>query len=426
MRNLTRRSFLKTGMAAAAAGIAAPRALGANERIRMGVIGGRNRGHQVATDMARNRNFEIATVCDCDTAMAESAVAEILKGSNQDEKPKLEQDFRRVLEDRDIDAVIIAAPDHWHAHMQHLALDAGKHVYVEKPASFNIAESVAMTRKAKAHPELTVMVGTQQRSGRHFKDAKAFVEEGRLGKIGFCRTWITQNRPVLPIVPDTDPPQTMDYEMWVGPAPYQPYNEYACHYWWHFQKEYGTGEIGNWGAHWIDIARWYLNLGLPNAVSGQGHKIVQDAKETPDTQTVIYEFPELTVLWEQRIWTEYRISGESSGLELCGDKGALMLTRGGWTFYPAGGKPEKHDGSDLMGPHVHNFAEVIQGRAECNAPMEEGARTASMCHLGNLVARLNRRLEFDAATQSFPKDPEANELRGRAYRAPWSELVRIG
>lgn len=426
MAGMSRRAFMKTGAVAATATLAAQRASGANERIRVAAIGGRNRGHQVATEMARNRNFEIASVCDCDTRMAKQAVAEILNGSNQEERPKLEQDFRRVLEDKDIDAVIIAAPDHWHAHMQHLALDAGKHVYVEKPASFNIAESVAMTEKAKAHPELTVMVGTQQRSGRHFKDAKDFIAEGHLGTIGFCRAWITQNRPVLPIVPDTEPPDTLDYEMWVGPAPYQPYNEYGCHYWWHFQKEYGTGEMGNWGAHWIDIARWYLGLDLPAAVSGQGHKIVQDAKETPDTQTVIYEFPELTLLWEQRIWTERRLNKESSGVEFCGDKGALMITRGWWAFYPHDEKPQRHDGTPLMGPHVHNFAEVIQGRAKCNATMEEGAKTATMCHLGNLVARLNRRLEFDAATHTFPKDPEANTLRGREYRAPWSEMVTFG
>ncbi len=423
MTDLSRRSFLKTTALATAAGLAAPAALGANERIRVAILGCRNRGHQVAEEMTRNRAFEIATLCDCDTAMIDIATKEL--GSRIRRKPKHETDFRKVLEDKDIDAVVIAAPDHWHAYMQHLTLEAGKHVYVEKPASFNIAESVSMINKAKAHPKQAVIVGTQQRSGQHFKDAKAFIDEGNLGKIGFCRTWITNNREALPIIPDSKPPASLDYEMWVGPAPYQPYNKYGCHYWWHFQKNYGTGEMGNWGAHWLDIARWYLDVDLPIAVSGQGQKVVDDAKQTPDTQTVIYEFPSVTLLWEQRIWTDYNINNSGSGIELAGEKGTLVVTRSGWTFFPKGEKPQRHEKSNLIRPHVQNFADVIHGKAACNAPMEEGAKSATMCHLGNLVAQLNRRLEFNAATQDFVNDPEASALRKREYRTPWTTLTQI-
>ena len=422
MSSISRRSFLKSSATAAAVTLAGSAAYGANERIRVGVIGMRSRGHQDASDMLRSRQFDIATICDCDTAMLDRAVTEI--GPRLTQKPAFETDFRKVLEDKDLDAVVVATPDHWHAIMTVMALDAGKHVFVEKPASFNIAEAQAMVAAQEKHPALTCMVGTQQRSGRHFIEARDFIQSGGLGKVGFCRTWIAHTRPTLPIVADAAPPETLDWEMWVGPAPYQPYNEYKCHYNWHFVKNYGTGEMGNWGAHWIDVGRWLLDLGLPSSAMGLGGTyVVHDAKETPDTQTVLYEFPELTLLWEQRLWTKFPINGESGGVEFGGEKGSVVITRGGWIFTPAEGEVKRHPGSDLTGAHVRNFADAIRGEKPCNAPIQEGAKSAIMCHLGNLTVTLQRRLDFDAAALAFKGDDEANALRSRAYRPPWDTIL---
>jgi len=296
---VSRRKFLKTTSAVAAAVTAATKARSAspNERIRAAALGCRNQGGNDARQFLHSGEFEVATLCDCDEAMFDNALKKIKEAT--DKAPALVKDFRRVLDDKDIDAVIVAVPDHWHGLMTNMALDAGKHVYVEKPASYNIQDGKLMVEAQKKHPNLVVHVGTQQRSGSHFQQAKQFIDEGGLGTIGFCRGWITHNREVLPSVPDTQPPQTMDYEMWVGPAPFQPYNPQKVHYNWHWQREYGTGEMGNWGAHWLDVCRWFTGVDYPTAVSGHGGQfVVHDIKEWPDTQTIVYEFPNLTMLWE--------------------------------------------------------------------------------------------------------------------------------
>jgi predicted dehydrogenase len=418
MSKINRRDFIRTTAGTAALAMAGSRAFGANERIRVAVIGVRNRGNQVAESMFKTGRFELAAFCDCDSAMYERALKTMKEKPEKD--PKYLQDFRRALEDRDIDAVVVATPDHWHAVATVLALEAGKHVYVEKPMTFNINEGKAMMAAAAAHPELVVQVGTQQRSGQHFKDACAFVREGGLGKVGFARAWITQVRDRLPIVTDCEPPDTMDYEMWCGPGPFLPYNESLRHYNWHFTKAYGTGEMGNWGAHWIDIVRWFLDLDLPLAVSGHGGTfVVRDAKETPDTQTAIYQFPELTVLWEQRIWSRFPVQGEGSGAELVGEKGGLVISRGGWTFTPHKEKPQSHDSSEMEVAHADNFADSIQGRAKPAAPIGEGHKTAVMCHLANIVVGLGRSVVFNPVAQNFPNDAEAQQMLGRENRAPW-------
>jgi predicted dehydrogenase len=422
MSRLSRRHFLQS-TAAAAATFAIARNTGAqaNELVRVGVIGCRNRGPQVAEAMLGAGGFEIAALADCDTRMLEQGYRSLRR--KLENKPKMEQDFRRLLEDPDIDAIVVATPDYWHAAMAILALDAGKHVYLEKPATYNIEEGRAILKKHTDRPQLTMCMGTQQRSGPHFKEAAAFVHEGNLGKVAFCRTWITHTRDIVPKVPDSEPPAELDYEMWVGPAPYRPYNEETTHYNWHFIKPWGTGEMGNWGAHWIDIARWYLKLDYPTAVSGAGGTYVtHDAKEWPDTQTVMYEFPELTLLWEQRLWTKYGLNDMGGGVELDGDKGSLVINRGGWTFYPREGEPERREGSEQMLPHVSNFAQAIKGLEAPAAPMEEGHKTATMCHLGNITGTLNRRVTFDGE-KGITNDEEAANLLRREYREPWTGLV---
>ena len=417
---ITRRRFVG-GMVGAgvltASRSALPGAAGANERIRAAVIGCRSRGHQNAQTFFDTGRFEIATLCDCDRAMYEVA-AKALKGLPR--APAYERDFRRVLDDRGIDAVVIATPDHWHAIMTVLALQAGKHVFLEKPATHNVAEGRVLVDASKKHPKLALCIGTQQRSGRHFAEARQFIAEGGLGKVGFARAWIVHDRGVMPIVPDSAPPASMDYELWLGPAPYRGYNESRVHYNWHWVRATGTGEIGNWGAHWLDVARWLLDLGWPTSVSGLGGTVVNDAKEWPDTMTVLYEFGGLALLWELRLWTRYGVQGQGGAVEIGGDKGSLVINRGGWTFYPKEGEPVRHGGSDLVGPHAVNFAECIAGRAEPAASIEEGHRSATVCHLGNIAVTCNRRLAFDPAKETIVGDAEAAGLMSRSYREPWT------
>ncbi len=418
--HVTRRTFIMTSAAATGALLSPTRRAKAapNERIGVAIIGCRNRGHQVAANCIASGQFDIVSLCDCDEAMYARA-AEQLKGKVA-ETPPYVRDFREVLENPAVDAVVNATPDHWHALITAMALDAGKHVYIEKPVSYNLEDGKAMVRVQKRHPELKVLVGTQQRSGSHFHQARDFVRSGGLGKVAFCRAWVTHNRGTIPIVPDSEPPGTLDYDMWVGPAPYRPYNEPRVHYNWHFMRDYGTGEMGNWGAHWLDVILWFLDLDWPSGVSGLGGTfVVHDAKEWPDTQTVLYRYPDLTILWEQRLWTEYPIHGETVGAELGGDKGSLIITRKGWLFYPKDGERVDHAGSEMEVAHALNFAESIRGQAEPVAPLAEGHLTAGLCHLGNIAAMVNRRIAFDAESQTIKDDEQATAMLGRPYRAPW-------
>jgi len=267
-RQLTRRQFSREVLAAGAWAATAARtsaqdSFAANEKIRVAVIGCRIRGPQLARNIVRCGHLELAALCDCDDEVIAEAQRKIRKDVLLPARLWTTRDFRDVLDDSSIDAVFIAVPDHWHAIMTILALQAGKHVYVEKPASYNINEGKAMTEAQRKHPHQIVLVGTQQRSARHFSEAKQFVDSKALGQIGFARAWITNDKGALPRVPDTDPPASLDYDLWLGPAPYRPYNKYRVHYNWHFMRDTGTGYMANWGAHWLDVVRWFLNVDSP-------------------------------------------------------------------------------------------------------------------------------------------------------------------
>lgn len=420
---ISRREFTRRAVVAGAA-LAAARptlgVLGANERIRVGVIGLRTRGPQVAGSFLKTGRFEIVALCDCDKNMWAAGQRYVEERGAQ--KPKLEQDFRKVLEDSGVDAIINATPDHWHALMCTMALDAGKHVYTEKPACYNIRDGQAMVAAARRHPKLTVLVGTQQRSSPHFLEAKAFIAEGGLGTVGFARGWYTTDRGTVPIVPDSEPPKGFDYDLWIGPAPMRPYNEAKTHYNWHFVRDLGTGDMGNWGAHWLDSIRHLLNLDVPTAVMATGGTyVVKDAKEFPDTQTVLYEYPHMTVLWELREWSPHPVNklGGGLGAEIRGQKGVLLINRDGWSFSPYKGEPQKHGNADMEVAHARNFADCIAGTAKPAASIEEGVKTCVLIHLGNIATFTKQRLEWDASAQTIKNSPEAARLQAREYRSPW-------
>lgn len=420
MNPVTRRQFIQSSAALAAlATVDRPQAA-ANDKIRVGVIGCRNRGPQVAEKMIDCGQFEIATLCDVDSAMLEKGMAAL--SDKVSTAPKQESDFRKVLEDKSVDAIINATPDHWHAFVTNMALDAGKHVYLEKPASYNIEEGKAMVAAQAKHKDRVVMVGTQQRSGPHFREAKQFIDEGGLGKVAFIRGSRVANRELVKKVPDGTPPPSLNYDMWLGPAPDRPYNESRIHYNWHFMFDTGTGEAGNWGAHWLDVLRWFMNLDHPSSASGLGGMwVTDDAKEFPDTLTVLFQFPELILAWEQRLWSNYGIGGgHGDGCEFNGAKGSLFINRSGWSFHPLEGEVVKHKGTELEIPHVTNFADAVRGHAQPAAPIAEGCKSATLGHLANITSRLNRRVEFDGATETITGDKEAAAMMSReSYRGPW-------
>lgn len=420
MSSVSRRNFLKT--TAAAASLAAARrglAEGRTQKIRVGILGCRNRGNQLAQAFQRNGSFEVVTLCDCDRAMYDEAMRKIEK--DLPNRPGYERDFRRVIEDKTLDVIAVATPDHWHACMAVMALNAGKHVYLEKPFSYNIADGKAIVAATKKNPKLVLQVGTQHRSCQHIRDAGEFVRSGKIGKVGMARCWFTANRPVIDKVADTPPPEGFDFDLWVGPAPMRPHNAPKVHYNWHFIRDLGTGDMGNWGAHWLDSARQMLNLDVPTAVSGLSNKVTDDQKEWPDTATILYEFPKLHILWELRQWTEYGINGKFGGVEINGDEGSVFMDRGGWKYFPKSRKaePVEYKGTAMEEPHVQNFVDCIAGQAKPNAPAEEGFRSAVLCHLGNIASVLNRRVQFDPATMSIKGDTEAQAMQSREYRAPW-------
>ncbi len=414
---LNRRQFIATSAVSMATAVLAKKAKAQSPKMRAGIIGCRNRGPQVASNLVKSGYFQIKTLCDCDEEMLNKGKKE-LQRENID-VPVLEKDFRKMLDDKEIDVVVVATPDHWHSLMAVMALDAGKHVYVEKPFSYNIYDGYAVLQTMKNHPKQVVVVGSQQRSGRHFQEAKEFIQSGGIGKIGFARAGIVHWREPLPRVPDSDPPATLDYDMWTGPAPMKPYNKYRVHYNWHFMLDYGTGDTGNWGAHWLDIIRWFLNINYPIRVKGTGGQFVtKDIKEFPDTQTTILEYPELTVVWELRLWSEY---GPGAFAEFHGDKGTMIITRSNWQVFMKDTKtPKTYPGSDIDVPHAVNFAKVIMGEEKPNASAEDGHITAVLCHLCNIATYIPRPLEFNPEKLSFNNDPEADKWIKRIYREPWN------
>ncbi len=416
---LNRRQFIASSAVAMASTTLTRKARAQSPKMRAGIIGCRRRGADVAEKLVKSGYFEIKTLCDCDEKELRSVQKEL--ASKNINVSNLEKDFRRVLDDKEIDVVVVATPDHWHSLITAMAISAEKHVYVEKPFSYNIFDGYAVLQAMKKHPKQVVVVGSQQRSGKHFHEARAFIQSGELGKIAFARSATIHWRKPLPRVPDTEPPPHLDYNMWTGPAPMKPYNQYRVHYNWHFMLDYGTGDTGNWAAHWLDIVRWFLNIDYPLRVHAHGGQFVtRDIKEWPDTQTAILEYPELTVLWELRLWSEY---GTDSFAEFHGDKGTLVITRNDWKVFPNNSKkfpPKTFPGSDIDIPHAVNFAKAILGEEKPNAPAEEGHITAVLCHLCNISTMVSRPVVFDPQNLTIKDDPEASQWIKRTYREPWN------
>jgi predicted dehydrogenase len=399
------------GLASAVSAKASP-----GERVSVAAIGIRGQGKELACSLAGLPDVDLTAICDVDDSLLPVA-SKAIEGV-QGRAPRTERDFRRLLDDPTIDAVVIATPDHWHALMTILACQAGKDVYVEKPVSHNILEGERMIAAARKYGRI-VQSGLQQRSGTHFQSAIEFVRSGKLGQVHLAKAWTTHVRKPIGRKKDGPVPQGVDYGLWLGPAPLREFNPNRFHYNWHWFWQYGTGELGNWGVHMLDVARWGLGVELPTQITAAGGKhSFDDDQQTPDTLLVSYSYPGKTITWEHRLWSNHGIEGRSAAAAFYGEAGTLVVDRGGWKVYDQ--KDSVTSGSsDLAATHQRNFVDCIKTRQTPIADIEIGHVSSTLCHLGNIAYRLGRNLSFDPAALHFGSDAAANEYLGREYRAPW-------
>jgi predicted dehydrogenase len=374
----------------------------------------------LATNFASNPNSVVTQICDVNENLFADTVKKLR--DIQGVEPKPVQDLRRVMDDKSIDAIAVATPDHWHALATIWGCQAGKHVYVEKPISNNVFEGWQEIQAARKYDRL-VQVGTQSRSMPHYREAIEYLRSGKLGKVHAAKAWNSQLRRRVNAVADSAVPKGIDWDIWQGPAPEHPYNENRYTYGWRWLWDYGTGDMGNDGVHDLDIARWGLGVDYPTAVQCMGAKLQFDGdiQETPDTQYVTFNFPENKVLiYEQRLWSPYHQEGFENGVAFYGNSGYMLIGRAAWKVVEKGNKvviDRTADRSDM--PHIENFVSAIKSKGSLNCDIEEGYKSTLLAHLGNLAFRLGKPLSFDPATQTFVGDPDANAYLKRAGRKPF-------
>ncbi len=433
MSAVTRRDFLTTSASIGAlSALSYTRAADSpNEKVVLAIIGIGSavpgsvggRGRQLIRPLTAFKDVEIAYVCDVDEGFF--PIAQKLLSERQRRETRTEKDLRRILQDKAVDAVMVATPDHWHALSTIWACQAGKHVYVEKPASHNLIEGRRMVEAARKYNRV-VQLGTQSRSSASLARAAEFVRSGKLGKVPFARAWIAGARPNIGHAKETEIPQGVDYDLWLGPAPKRAFTQNRFHYRWHWMWDYGTGELGNNGIHALDRIRWLLNLEAPVRITASGGKLFyDDDQETPDTLTVSYNFPNCCVTWEHRVWSKEK---PSHGLALYGERGTLVLgNNGSWRVengIEAEDKGDTERGGDDWSPHLRNFIDCVKLSSGSNvrkpsADIEEGHKSTRLCHLGNIAFRTGRAIRFDEKTETCIDDAEANRMLGREYRKPF-------
>ena len=429
MPNSSRRAFLKrtTALAAGATTLGlstSTRAISPNEKIVLGIIGPGGMGTNLLKSFVAQKEVEIAWICDVD-ANRMGAAAKAVESSTG-KAPRSDKDLRRVLEDKAVDAVIIATPDHWHAPATILACDAGKHVYVEKPCSHNLREGRLMIEAAR-RTKRVVQTGTQSRSTEHVRRAVELLHGGAIGEVLVAKVWNSQLRSSIGRAKPSEPPAHLDFDLWLGPAPAVPYQSNLLPGVWRWWHAFGTGDMGNDGVHDLDIGRWGLGVEThPTSVAALGGKyFFDDDQQFPDTQTVIFEYAandtgarKKQLIFEQRIWSPYVQEGHENGNAFYGTKGMLVLGKGkGWELFgPRNESREKGTGSPDGSAHHRNFLECIKSGARPNADIEIGHLSASLCHLGNIATRAGRVLHFDPKTEQITDDAEANKFVRREYR----------
>lgn len=419
---LNRRTVLKASLAGCGSMFFSSRpARAATDKLRVAVIGTGGQGSGHVQRFKQLDHVELAFVCDVDVERREKAA--------QASGATPMGDMRRIFDDDSIDAVSIATPDHWHAPAAILACEAGKHVYVEKPCCHNFREGEMLVAAARKHRRV-VQHGTQQRSRRFTADAIQIIKEGAIGEVLVAKAWNVQRRRDIGKESPSDPPSGFDYDMWLGPAPYVPFQSNRHHYNWHWWYPFGTGDLGNDGVHDLDYARWGLGVDtLPRRILGLGGKYYfDDDQQFPDTQTVAFEYDAgegsqpKQLVFEMRLWSRNYPYNADSGAEFYGTKGKMMLSkRGKLELYDDANRriPDpkpKTPASLKIDDHYRDFVDAIRTERLPNADIETGFQSAALCNLGNLATRLRRTIELDHETMTIKHDKEANTMLGRAYR----------
>ncbi len=426
---INRRNFLKLS-SSAAAGLAVLGSAGAlraakgpNEKVLVAVIGCHNRGMDHISGYLAVPEAEIAYVCDVDDHELQKGLAAVAK--KQARKPKGVKDFRRILEDPEIDAVSIAMPDHWHMPATLMACAAGKHVYVEKPGSHNAYECGLSAVAAQKYKRL-VQLGSQRRSWPWVIDAMQALRGGELGKLFFARGWYTNHRDTIGHAEPSAPPDYLDYTLWQGPAPEQPYRSNILHYNWHWFWNWGTAELGNNGVHSLDLARWGMGIdSAPKKITCAGNRYhAKDDWETPDLTVATFDFGDKSLIWEGQSCDPRGFEGNDFGVNFYGERGSLVISGNNVSIYDLKQKLVREvKGVNDKVSHFQNFVNAIREGTPLNAPIAEGHKSTMLTHLGNIAWRTGRNINFDPATGKIVNDKAAEAFWKREYRAGWEPRV---
>jgi predicted dehydrogenase len=412
--------------------------------LRVGVIGTGWYGKCDLFRLLQVTPAEVVSLCDVDRKMLATAAEMAAARQTSKKTPRTYGDYREMLKEKDLDIVLVATPDHWHALSMIAAVEAGADVYVQKPISVDVAEGAAMVAAARKHGRV-VQVGTQRRSTPHLVEARErIIKEGRLGKIGLVEIYCYYHMRTRENPPDSAPPENLDYEMWTGPAPLRPYNKLVHPRSWRAFMEYGNGIVGDMCVHMFDMVRWMLDLGWPQRIASEGGILIdkQSKANITDTQSAAFDYGDLQVVWQHRTWGDAPDPKYPWGATFYGDRGTLKASVMSYDFIPSGKNgdashrdvtyeleqfPEDKTENDLekhvapgIRAHMKNFLACRESREKPVADIEQGHISSASCILANLSQQLGRSITWDANNGRINGDDEANRLLKRTYRSPWT------
>lgn len=399
-----------------------------NNKVKVGLIGCRSQGWSDLNTFLQYPEVECVALCDIDDEWLNKRADDVFKKTGK-KVNNLYKDWRKLIDNKDVDVVIIGTPDHWHCLPLVYACQAGKDVFVEKPLANTIEECNLMVKAARKYNRV-VQVGQWQRSDPHWNEAANYLKAGNIGRIRTVKVWAYQDgKPTLPVIPDSPVPAGVDYDMWLGPAPKRPFNTYRFHYNFRFFWDYAGGLMSDWGVHLLDYALEGMGADLPTSILSSGGKFAypNDAMETPDTLMATYAYKNFNIIWDHACGISHGLYGRKEGLAFFGENGTLVLDRAGWEVIPEVANKvarmeavpfKKGEGKGLYN-HVGNMLSCIKSRELPNADIAIGAKVAKMSHLANISSRVGRGLVWDDTNSLFVNDTEATAFVKAHYRDPW-------